>query len=152
VKQLEDVSLLQIVELKISSGILLIYTYNLHCLRQFSQGVLFCYVDFRLGIAHHESPNSCPNPTAINTVTTKNTYPLHCWLLPVFVCVSLNAEWKGTWWCFACLNVADQNKDKALNWENRYKIIIGTAEGLVYFHMNSKIRIIHRDTKASNIC
>lgn len=48
-------------------------------------------------------------------------------------------------------NVADQNKGKALNWEKRYDTIIGTAEGLVYLHMNSTVRIIHRDIKASNI-
>lgn len=47
--------------------------------------------------------------------------------------------------------MTDQNKGKTLNWEKRYEIIIGTAEGLVYLHMNSKIRIIHRDIKASNI-
>lgn len=30
-------------------------------------------------------------------------------------------------------------------------IIIGTAEGLVYLHENTVIKIIHRDIKASNI-
>ncbi|KAL6577895.1 Cell division control protein 2 [Orobanche minor] len=38
-----------------------------------------------------------------------------------------------------------------LNWEKRFEIIIGTAEGLVHLHENTKIRIIHRDIKASNI-
>ncbi|KAL5540096.1 hypothetical protein UlMin_043167 [Ulmus minor] len=47
--------------------------------------------------------------------------------------------------------IFDQTRGKALNWEKRYEIIIGTAEGLVYLHENSKIRIIHRDIKASNI-
>lgn len=47
--------------------------------------------------------------------------------------------------------MADQTRGKTLNWEKRYDIIIGTAEGLVYLHENSKIRIIHRDIKASNI-
>ena len=48
-------------------------------------------------------------------------------------------------------HITDQTRGKALNWEKRYEIIIGTAEGLVYLHENSKIRIIHRDIKASNI-
>ncbi|PNY04414.1 cysteine-rich receptor-like protein kinase 2-like protein [Trifolium pratense] len=47
--------------------------------------------------------------------------------------------------------IFDKNKGRELNWEKRYEIIIGTAEGLVYLHENSKIRIIHRDIKASNI-
>ncbi|XP_031122934.1 cysteine-rich receptor-like protein kinase 2 [Ipomoea triloba] len=47
--------------------------------------------------------------------------------------------------------IFDANKGKALNWEKRFEIIIGTAEGLVYLHENSRNRIIHRDIKASNI-
>ncbi|KAE9607076.1 putative protein kinase RLK-Pelle-DLSV family [Lupinus albus] len=47
--------------------------------------------------------------------------------------------------------IFDKNKGRELNWEKRYEIIIGTAEGLVYLHENSKVRIIHRDIKASNI-
>jgi serine/threonine protein kinase len=47
--------------------------------------------------------------------------------------------------------MTDKKKGRELNWEKRYEIIIGTAEGLVYLHENSKIRIIHRDIKASNI-
>ncbi|XP_027361080.1 cysteine-rich receptor-like protein kinase 2 isoform X2 [Abrus precatorius] len=47
--------------------------------------------------------------------------------------------------------IFDKNKGRELNWEKRYEIMIGTAEGLVYLHENSKIRIIHRDIKASNI-
>lgn len=45
----------------------------------------------------------------------------------------------------------DEQRGKTLNWEKRYGIITGTAEGLVYLHDNSKTRIIHRDIKASNI-
>ncbi|KAL5725074.1 Cell division control protein 2 [Ranunculus cassubicifolius] len=45
----------------------------------------------------------------------------------------------------------DENKGKALSWQTRLDIIIGTAEGLVYLHENENVRIIHRDIKASNI-
>lgn len=47
--------------------------------------------------------------------------------------------------------IFDTNKGKELNWEMRFKIIVGTAEGLVYLHENTTTRIIHRDIKASNI-
>ncbi|XLR22996.1 hypothetical protein S83_050896 [Arachis hypogaea] len=47
--------------------------------------------------------------------------------------------------------IFDKNKGRELNWEKRYEIIIGTAEGLAYLHENSKTKIIHRDIKASNI-
>ncbi|XP_021293456.1 cysteine-rich receptor-like protein kinase 3 [Herrania umbratica] len=38
-----------------------------------------------------------------------------------------------------------------LRWEARFKIILGTAEGLAYLHEESKLRIIHRDIKLSNV-
>ncbi|EEF39677.1 serine-threonine protein kinase, plant-type, putative [Ricinus communis] len=38
-----------------------------------------------------------------------------------------------------------------LNWEMRYNIIVGIARGLLYLHQDSRLRIIHRDLKTSNI-
>lgn len=38
-----------------------------------------------------------------------------------------------------------------LEWNIRYKIAIGTAEGLRYLHEGCQRRIIHRDIKAANI-
>lgn len=49
------------------------------------------------------------------------------------------------------LFIFETSKGKALNWEKRFDIIIGTAEGLVCLHENTNTRIIHRDIKASNI-
>ncbi|XP_043723855.1 cysteine-rich receptor-like protein kinase 2 [Telopea speciosissima] len=45
----------------------------------------------------------------------------------------------------------DPSRGKALNWERRFDIIKGTAEGLVYLHENPNVKVIHRDIKASNI-
>ncbi|KAG6476345.1 hypothetical protein ZIOFF_065585 [Zingiber officinale] len=45
----------------------------------------------------------------------------------------------------------DPERGKELNWHRRLGIITGTAEGLSYLDQNSKIKIIHRDIKASNI-
>ncbi|XVF21845.1 hypothetical protein REPUB_Repub12eG0124800 [Reevesia pubescens] len=42
------------------------------------------------------------------------------------------------------------SKDK-LKWGIRFKIALGTAEGLRYLHEGCKRRIIHRDIKAANI-
>ncbi|KAI3779437.1 hypothetical protein L2E82_09156 [Cichorium intybus] len=47
--------------------------------------------------------------------------------------------------------IFDETKGKTLNWAKRFEIIIGTAEGLLYLHENTKNRIIHRDIKAANI-
>ncbi|XP_031128281.1 cysteine-rich receptor-like protein kinase 10 isoform X2 [Ipomoea triloba] len=45
----------------------------------------------------------------------------------------------------------DPIKRGYLNWGRRYKIIEGISRGLVYLHEDSRLRIIHRDLKASNI-
>ncbi|XP_010431834.1 PREDICTED: cysteine-rich receptor-like protein kinase 26 [Camelina sativa] len=47
--------------------------------------------------------------------------------------------------------IFDPIEGKELEWEVRYKIIGGVARGLLYLHQDSRLRIIHRDLKASNI-
>lgn len=42
-------------------------------------------------------------------------------------------------------------KSKELIWEKRANIISGTARGLLYLHEDSRLKIIHRDLKASNV-
>ena len=38
-----------------------------------------------------------------------------------------------------------------LDWKKRLNIIEGIAQGLIYLHKYSRLRVIHRDLKASNI-
>ncbi|CAA3020420.1 G-type lectin S-receptor-like serine/threonine-protein kinase At4g03230 [Olea europaea subsp. europaea] len=38
-----------------------------------------------------------------------------------------------------------------LNWRKRFEIILGIARGILYLHQDSRLRIIHRDLKTSNI-
>ncbi|XP_017431482.1 G-type lectin S-receptor-like serine/threonine-protein kinase At4g27290 isoform X3 [Vigna angularis] len=45
----------------------------------------------------------------------------------------------------------DSSKKGILNWSKRLNIIHGIARGLLYLHQDSRLRIIHRDMKASNI-
>ncbi|GKV10173.1 hypothetical protein SLEP1_g21577 [Rubroshorea leprosula] len=45
----------------------------------------------------------------------------------------------------------DHAKKKVLNWKIRLNIIEGIAQGLLYLHKYSRLRVIHRDLKASNI-
>jgi len=47
--------------------------------------------------------------------------------------------------------LSDTNKGVHLNWINRLNIINGIAKGLLYLHEDSRLRVIHRDLKASNI-
>lgn len=43
------------------------------------------------------------------------------------------------------------NKSLDLNWSTRYEICLGIARGLAYLHEESRLRIVHRDVKSSNI-
>ncbi|KAK9290625.1 hypothetical protein L1049_008797 [Liquidambar formosana] len=45
----------------------------------------------------------------------------------------------------------DPTKRELLDWKKRFNIIEGVAQGLLYLHKYSRLRIIHRDLKASNI-
>ena len=52
---------------------------------------------------------------------------------------------------FFCLNSLDPHKERLLDWKKRFNIIEGIGRGLIYLHRDSRLRIIHRDLKASNI-
>ncbi|KAK3433296.1 hypothetical protein EUGRSUZ_D00885 [Eucalyptus grandis] len=45
----------------------------------------------------------------------------------------------------------DKTKGPLPDWRKRFEIASGVARGLLYLHQDSRLRIIHRDLKASNI-
>ncbi|KAL3016936.1 hypothetical protein AAZX31_06G244500 [Glycine max] len=47
--------------------------------------------------------------------------------------------------------IFDHTKGKSLDWPKRLSIICGIARGLMYLHQDSRLRIIHRDLKGSNV-
>ncbi|KAK9106986.1 hypothetical protein Syun_022997 [Stephania yunnanensis] len=49
------------------------------------------------------------------------------------------------------LIIFDPRSQVKLLWERRVNVIEGVAQGLLYLHQYSRLRIIHRDLKASNI-
>nr|CAD1837477.1 unnamed protein product [Ananas comosus var. bracteatus] len=46
---------------------------------------------------------------------------------------------------------ADPARREQLDWGIRYKIIEGISRGLLYLHEDSRLKIVHRDLKVSNI-
>ncbi|KAK9084978.1 hypothetical protein Sjap_025389 [Stephania japonica] len=45
----------------------------------------------------------------------------------------------------------DRTGSTSLDWGMRHNIILGIARGVLYLHEDSRLRIVHRDLKASNI-
>ncbi|XVF77747.1 hypothetical protein PTKIN_Ptkin14bG0071800 [Pterospermum kingtungense] len=47
--------------------------------------------------------------------------------------------------------IFDRTRMETVDWNMRFHIICGIARGLLYLHQDSRLRIIHRDLKASNV-
>ncbi|KAK6934353.1 S-locus receptor kinase, C-terminal [Dillenia turbinata] len=47
--------------------------------------------------------------------------------------------------------IFDATHGSVLDWKKRRDIILGIARGLLYLHRDSRLRLIHRDLKASNV-
>ncbi|CDP04302.1 unnamed protein product [Coffea canephora] len=48
-------------------------------------------------------------------------------------------------------HIFDSDKPSVLDWKKRVTIVDGIGRGLLYLHRDSRLKIIHRDLKASNI-
>ncbi|OWM77595.1 hypothetical protein CDL15_Pgr016993 [Punica granatum] len=49
------------------------------------------------------------------------------------------------------VKILDEEKRSLLDWRKRFEIAMGIARGILYLHQDSRLRIIHRDLKASNV-
>ncbi|KAK9067851.1 hypothetical protein SSX86_011962 [Deinandra increscens subsp. villosa] len=49
------------------------------------------------------------------------------------------------------VRILDENRKAELDWPKRFNIIEGIAQGLLYLHKYSRMRVIHRDLKSNNI-
>ncbi|RZC68843.1 hypothetical protein C5167_032009 [Papaver somniferum] len=49
------------------------------------------------------------------------------------------------------VRLLDPEKRERVDWKKRFQIIEGISRGMLYLHRDSRLRIIHRDLKASNI-
>ncbi|XP_056158449.1 G-type lectin S-receptor-like serine/threonine-protein kinase At4g03230 isoform X2 [Syzygium oleosum] len=47
--------------------------------------------------------------------------------------------------------IFDRTRCWLLTWEIRFEIMLGIARGMLYLHQDSRLRIIHRDLKTSNV-
>jgi len=46
---------------------------------------------------------------------------------------------------------AENKEGVSLDWPKRLNIIDGISQGLLYLHIHSRLCVVHRDLKASNI-
>ncbi|CAI0431198.1 unnamed protein product [Linum tenue] len=49
------------------------------------------------------------------------------------------------------VKLLDETRKVSLDWNKRYNIMVGIARGILYLHQDSRLRVIHRDLKTSNI-
>jgi serine/threonine protein kinase len=91
--------------------------------------------------------STCPIKVWTTTFLVSARLSIYMSLYIFFSCVSrfLSANFLG------CTIEIDPTTKKILGWETRICIIEGIAQGLLYLHQYSRLRIIHRDPKPSNI-
>ncbi|KAL6198031.1 hypothetical protein ACLB2K_027823 [Fragaria x ananassa] len=49
------------------------------------------------------------------------------------------------------VRLLDRSRSLSIDWKDRFEIINGIARGILYLHQDSRLKIVHRDIKASNV-
>jgi serine/threonine protein kinase len=95
-----------------------------------------------------------------------NTYQTEAWILLSLVCLQIISSWlifqektssfsanrkDVTCLLRKLLITLDAARQHLLCWPTHIKIIKGVSRGLLYFHHDSRLTVIHRDLKTSNI-
>ena len=47
--------------------------------------------------------------------------------------------------------IGPEEQQLKLDWPTRHRICVGIARGLAYLHEESRLKIVHRDIKATNV-
>lgn len=87
----------------------------------------------------------CPTKASIHTFLVSHVVDCS-WLTRRLILLNLERLTSNV-----CLFCPDPDKKPQLDWNKRFSIIKGIARGLLYLHRDSRLRIIHRDLKVSNI-
>ena len=92
-----------------------------------------------------------------------STYPTKVWItfslvhsIPIVQSINKTQQIKCSFVpsnmpCSSVLFLLDSTRKSLLQWPRRFKIIQGVARGIMYLHHDSRLTIIHRDLKSSNI-
>ncbi|XP_071905799.1 cysteine-rich receptor-like protein kinase 10 [Coffea arabica] len=108
------------------------------CLVRFSDQTIFSKADLGENLTRR-NPFDVPGPD---------------WDKFIIVLINLlhNAADEAANHAINCIEKSEDPENKrSLNWSRRYNIIGGIAKGLLYLHEDSRLRIVHRDLKVSNI-
>nr|GMD96166.1 G-type lectin S-receptor-like serine/threonine-protein kinase CES101 [Ipomoea batatas] len=119
-------------------------------LRSNNEGVCECWMGTYLQFEEDTTGNAVESVYVLNP-PAKGKSRIKKWICRILIPTTISLLLLGLlllWWR---QRKQDPNPIGYLSWKRRLIIIEGIAQGLLYLHMYSRVRIIHRDMKVSNI-